>query len=50
MGKPLYMLDNIEIKNLEESNIDDLIYVCSSKRLNDPIHQRGIKLKKQMTT
>lgn len=41
------MQEKIRIDNLNESNIDDLIYVCSSKRLNDPIHQQGIKLKRQ---
>jgi len=41
------MSEKIRIENLEDSNIDDLIYVCSAKRLNDPIHQQGIKLKKQ---
>jgi GNAT superfamily N-acetyltransferase len=41
------MQDKTRIENLQESNIDDLIYVCSSKRLNDPIHQQGIKLKRQ---
>jgi len=41
------VLEKIRIENLQESNIEDLIYVCSSKRLNDPIHQQGIKLKRQ---
>ncbi|MBS7636926.1 hypothetical protein KEJ37_06310, partial [Candidatus Bathyarchaeota archaeon] len=27
------------IENLQDSNIDDAIYVCSSKRLSDPVHQ-----------
>jgi len=39
--------EKIRIENLQEPNIDDLIYVCSSKRLNDPVHQQGIKLKRQ---
>ncbi|MEM2185179.1 MAG: GNAT family N-acetyltransferase [Candidatus Methanomethylicia archaeon] len=37
---------NIRIEDLKESNIDDLLYVCSSKRLNDPIHQQGMRFKK----
>jgi GNAT superfamily N-acetyltransferase len=41
------MSGKIRIENLQESNIDDLIYVCSAKRLDDPIHQEGIRLKKQ---
>jgi len=39
--------EKIRIENLQESNIEDLIYVCSSKRLTDPVHQQGVKLKKQ---
>jgi len=41
------MKENIRIENLQDSNIDDLIYVCSSKKLSDPVHQQGVKLKKQ---
>jgi len=41
------MQEKIRIENLQESNIEDLIYVCSSKRLSDPIHQQGISLKRQ---
>ena len=41
------MQENVRIENLQDSNIDDLIYVCSSKKLGDPIHQQGIRLKKQ---
>ena len=37
----------MRIENLHESNIEDLIFVCSSKRLNDPIHQQGINLKRR---
>lgn len=40
------MQGGVRIEDLRESNIDDLIYVCSSKKLEDPIHQRGIALKK----
>jgi GNAT superfamily N-acetyltransferase len=39
--------EKTRVEDLDESNIDDLIYVCSSKRLDDPIHQQGIKLKKR---
>jgi predicted GNAT family acetyltransferase len=41
------MPKQLRIDNLTESNINDLIYVCSSKKLNDLIHQHGIKLKKK---
>lgn len=41
------MSEKIKIENLKDSNIDDLIYVCSSQRLSDPIHQQGIKLKEK---
>jgi len=41
------MQEKIRIENLQESNIEDLIYVCSSKRLDDSIHQEGIRLKRQ---
>ncbi|MEM3536738.1 MAG: hypothetical protein QXF44_03060 [Candidatus Bathyarchaeia archaeon] len=40
------MQEQIKIEDIQESNIDDLIYVCSSKKLGDPIHQQGVKLKK----
>ncbi|NWG10317.1 GNAT family N-acetyltransferase [Candidatus Bathyarchaeota archaeon] len=41
------MPEKIRIENLQGSNIDDLIYVCSAKRLDDTIHQQGVKLKRQ---
>jgi len=41
------MKGKIRIENLQDSNIEDLIYVCSSKRLSDPIHQQGVKQKRQ---
>jgi len=41
------MQRDIRIENLSDLNIDDLIHVCSSKRLNDPVHQQGIALKRQ---
>jgi GNAT superfamily N-acetyltransferase len=34
------------VKDLQESNLDDLIYVCSSKKLSDPVHMKGVALKK----
>jgi hypothetical protein len=36
----------VHIENLQRSNLDDLIYVCSSKKLNDPTHMKGATLKK----
>jgi len=36
----------VRIEDLQESNLDDLIYVCSSKKLNDPVHMKGVTLKK----
>lgn len=41
------MYERIRIESLHELNMEDLIYVCSSKRLHDPVHQQGIKLKRQ---
>jgi hypothetical protein len=41
------MEDKIRIEDLTESNIEDLISVCSSKRMDDPIHRQGVNLKKQ---
>jgi GNAT superfamily N-acetyltransferase len=41
------MRKNLRIEDLSESNVDDLINVCSSRRLNDPIHQQGISFKKK---
>ena len=35
------------IENLTPSNIDDLIYVCSRHRLQDPIHRKGVEIKKE---
>jgi GNAT superfamily N-acetyltransferase len=37
----------IRIENLSESNIEDLIHVCSSKRLSDPAHVKGVEIKKR---
>jgi hypothetical protein len=41
------MQEKVRIENLSQSNIEDLIYVCSSKTLDNPTHQKGISLKKQ---
>jgi len=41
------MKEKVRIENLQDSNIEDLIYVCSFKRLLDPIHQQGISLKRK---
>jgi predicted GNAT family acetyltransferase len=41
------MQEKVRIENLQDSNIEDLIYVCSSKRLGDPIHQQGMSLKRK---
>jgi GNAT superfamily N-acetyltransferase len=41
------MQKKTRIENLEDSNIEDLIYVCSSQRLDDPVHQQGVKLKRR---
>lgn len=38
---------DIRIVDLNESNLDDLIYVCSSTRLEDPIHRKGVEIKKE---
>ncbi len=36
----------VRIENLQNSNVEDLIYVCSSKRLSDSVHKQGISLKR----
>jgi len=41
------MKEKTRIEELQESNIEDLIYVCSAKKLNDPIHLRGVELKRK---
>ncbi|MEM0007845.1 MAG: hypothetical protein QXR89_06240 [Candidatus Bathyarchaeia archaeon] len=40
------MQNKLKIENLQDSNIDDVIYVCSSKGLGDPVHQEGVRLKR----
>jgi GNAT superfamily N-acetyltransferase len=37
----------IRIESLFESNVDDLINVCSSGRLDDPVHKQGISFKRK---
>jgi thiol-disulfide isomerase/thioredoxin len=39
--------EKVRIENLQESSIEDLIYVCSSKLLTNPIHQQGISLQRK---
>jgi hypothetical protein len=46
-GVELSEASKIRIENLSESNIDDLIQVCSSKRLSDPAHVKGVDIKKR---
>lgn len=41
------MEERIRIENLQQSNVNDLINVCSSKRLSDPLHQQGVSIKTQ---
>lgn len=41
------MQEKTRIENLQESNLEDLILVCSSKRLDDPVHQQGISLQRK---
>ncbi len=38
--------NKIRIEDLEKGNIDDLLHVCSCKRLNDPVHRKGMDLKR----
>ncbi len=40
------MHNRMRIENLQDSNIEDAINVCSSKRLADPVHQEGVRLKR----
>jgi len=37
--------DRIRVVDVDTSNIDDLVFVCSFKKLRDPIHKMGIDLK-----
>ena len=37
--------EEIRVVDVDTSNIDDLVSVCSFKRLNDPIHRMGVDLK-----
>jgi len=38
--------NEVRIEELEESIIDDLVYVCSSAFLDDPVHAKGTLLKR----
>jgi GNAT superfamily N-acetyltransferase len=40
------MSPDIKIENLDENNIEKLLFVCSSHRLEDPVHREGMRLKK----
>jgi len=40
-------LSLIELKNLDYGNIEDLLFVCSHKMLEDPVHQEGMQLKRK---
>jgi len=37
--------EEIRVVDVDTSNIDDLVSVCSFKRLSDPIHKMGVDLK-----
>jgi len=38
---------SFRIEDLNLSNIDDLIYVCSKDKLQNPVHRKGIEIKKK---
>ncbi len=38
--------DEIRVVDVDVSNIDDLVSVCSFKKLDDPVHRIGVELKK----
>ncbi len=38
---------SLRVADLEEANIDDVFRVCSHGRLNDPLQQQGIELKRR---
>lgn len=40
-------MSQIRVANLDEENIDDVFRVCSHNRLDDPLQQRGIELKRR---
>jgi GNAT superfamily N-acetyltransferase len=40
------MHEKAKIENLQDSNIEDVINVCSPKRLEDSIHMEGVRLKR----
>ena len=37
----------IEIHDVTPENLDDIIYVCSKDKMNDPVHREGIRVKKE---
>lgn len=39
--------NRIRIEDLSESNINDLIQICSSRHLSDAVHVEGVKIKKR---
>jgi len=39
--------DKIRVVDVNASNIDDLVLVCSFKKLDDPLHRMGMELKKK---
>ena len=39
--------EEIRVVDVDTSNIDDLVSVCSFKKLSDPIHKMGVDLKKE---
>jgi len=40
-------LEKVEVFDVEESLVDDLVYVCSHRLLKDPLHMMGVKLKRE---
>jgi GNAT superfamily N-acetyltransferase len=49
---PLYfkkarnMPNKIKIENLDKNNIEELLFVCSWRRMKDPVHREGMRLKR----
>ncbi len=37
--------DRIRVVDVDTSNMDDLVFICSLEKLNDPIHMMGVDLK-----
>lgn len=40
-------MSEVRVADLEEENIDDVFRVCSHNKLDDPLQQRGIELKRR---